>query len=156
MKRARKIVWSAFKFVVVLAVVLFCVGYFVFQTEPFGGNFEGERVTRMQSSPAYMNGRFENDPVAIMDSNLIANIKLYMGGQVREPQFEVPIVRLEKSQLDLAPSSGLTANWFGHSSVLIEIEGVRIMTDPVLSEYASPFEIGPKRLHRTPIPLSDV
>jgi L-ascorbate metabolism protein UlaG (beta-lactamase superfamily) len=50
----------------------------------------------------------------------------------------------------------LRAIWFGHSSVLVEIEGVRLMTDPVLSDVVSPVPIGPKRMHPPPIELNDL
>ncbi|HIF10966.1 MAG TPA: hydrolase, partial [Sneathiellales bacterium] len=43
----------------------------------------------------------------------------------------------------------------GHSSVLIEIDGQRIMVDPVFSDYASPVQFaGPKRFHPPPIALA--
>ena len=49
---------------------------------------------------------------------------------------------------------GLRAIWFGHASVLLEIDGVRILTDPVLSQRASPFQfLGPERFHPPPIAL---
>src|ERR1700760_3692098 len=35
------------------------------------------------------------------------------------------------------PASGLRITWIGHSSLLIEIDGTRILTDPVWSERAS-------------------
>ena len=52
------------------------------------------------------------------------------------------------------PAPGLRAIWFGHASVYLEIDGTRVMTDPVLSDYASPFSgIGPKRFHPPPLAL---
>lgn len=50
------------------------------------------------------------------------------------------------------PVDGLRVTWLGHSTVLIEIDGFRVLTDPVFSERASPFSwLGPKRL--TPLPM---
>lgn len=47
---------------------------------------------------------------------------------------------------------GLRVTWLGHSTVLIEIDGFRVLTDPVFSERASPFSwLGPRRL--TPLPV---
>lgn len=55
------------------------------------------------------------------------------------------------------PSSGLRITWIGHSSLLIEIDGLRILTDPVWSNRASfsPF-FGPKRFFPPPIALKDL
>ena len=49
------------------------------------------------------------------------------------------------------------ALWIGHSSFLIEIEGVTLLTDPVWSAYCSPVPI-PRLRRKTdpPIPLADL
>src|SRR5204862_1018014 len=53
-----------------------------------------------------------------------------------------------------APSDGVRATWLGHATTLVEIEGRRVLFDPVWSERASPTQaIGPRRLHQMPIPL---
>lgn len=53
----------------------------------------------------------------------------------------------------LATSQGLHATWLGHASVLLNSQGVRVLTDPIFSERASPLSwLGPKRL--TPSPIS--
>ena len=50
-----------------------------------------------------------------------------------------------------------SAFWIGHSSFLIEINGVTILTDPVLDEYCSPIPFKSlKRRHDPPIPLGDL
>lgn len=55
------------------------------------------------------------------------------------------------------PSSGLRITWIGHSTLLIEIDGVRILTDPVWSKRASFTELaGPKRFFDAPIKLTDL
>jgi L-ascorbate metabolism protein UlaG (beta-lactamase superfamily) len=55
------------------------------------------------------------------------------------------------------PSSGLRVTWFGHSSMLVEIDGARVLVDPVWEERASPFEwTGPKRFFAPTLPLDDM
>jgi L-ascorbate metabolism protein UlaG (beta-lactamase superfamily) len=66
----------------------------------------------------------------------------------------VPVRRIEVSQLERPAQPGLRAWWLGHASVLLEIDGVRILTDPMLSQRASPFQFaGPARLHPVPLAL---
>ena len=51
-------------------------------------------------------------------------------------------------------TSGLRATWLGHSTVLIEIDGVRVLTDPVWGPRASPSTLaGPKRFQPVPVTL---
>lgn len=53
-----------------------------------------------------------------------------------------------------ADPSGLAVSWFGHSTALVEIDGYRVLTDPVWSDRCSPSDVvGPQRLHPPPIQL---
>src|SRR6185369_5568629 len=53
------------------------------------------------------------------------------------------------------PASGLRATWLGHSTVLIEIGGLRVLTDPVWGPRASPSRLaGPKRFQPVPVALA--
>jgi L-ascorbate metabolism protein UlaG (beta-lactamase superfamily) len=53
------------------------------------------------------------------------------------------------------PASGLRVTWLGHSTLLIEIDGLRVLTDPVWGKRASPVAFaGPKRFHPPPAALA--
>jgi L-ascorbate metabolism protein UlaG (beta-lactamase superfamily) len=55
------------------------------------------------------------------------------------------------------PASGMRVTWFGHSSSLIEIDGVRVLIDPVWDERAGPYRwLGPKRFFPPTLPLDDL
>jgi L-ascorbate metabolism protein UlaG (beta-lactamase superfamily) len=55
------------------------------------------------------------------------------------------------------PASGLRITWIGHSSILIEIDGKRILTDPVWGDRASFSKLfGPKRFFKPPLLLSEL
>ncbi len=52
------------------------------------------------------------------------------------------------------PAGGLRLTWMGHSSSLIEIDGVNILVDPVWDRRAAPVSwAGPKRFFPPPLPL---
>jgi L-ascorbate metabolism protein UlaG (beta-lactamase superfamily) len=51
-------------------------------------------------------------------------------------------------------STRLGVCWFGHSSALIEVDGYRVLADPVWSRRCSPSQtVGPERMHDVPVPL---
>jgi L-ascorbate metabolism protein UlaG (beta-lactamase superfamily) len=53
--------------------------------------------------------------------------------------------------------SGLRVTWFGHSASLVEIDGARVLIDPVWDERASPFRfMGPKRFFAPTIALEQL
>jgi L-ascorbate metabolism protein UlaG (beta-lactamase superfamily) len=55
------------------------------------------------------------------------------------------------------PASGLRITWIGHSSLLIEIDGLRLLTDPVWGSRASFSSfVGPKRFFAPPLALKDL
>ncbi len=50
-----------------------------------------------------------------------------------------------------------SATWIGHATVLMQVGGVNVLTDPVFSERASPFSfIGPQRKVALPLTISEL
>jgi L-ascorbate metabolism protein UlaG (beta-lactamase superfamily) len=75
------------------------------------------------------------------------------GGERRVPNGALPLVD-PRDSWRRAPGDHLRATWLGHSSVLLEIGGRRVLTDPVWGARASPSQLaGPKRFHPMPVPL---
>jgi L-ascorbate metabolism protein UlaG (beta-lactamase superfamily) len=144
------------KILIGIVAFLAIATYAVFQLPAFGGRFEGQRLERMERSPEFIDGRFQNTPPQKTDGSLWETLKLYREGQIREPQFAIPVIAVSADSLRAPASSGLRAIWFGHASVLVEIEGVRLMTDPVLSNVVSPVPIGPERMHPPPLELAEL
>jgi L-ascorbate metabolism protein UlaG (beta-lactamase superfamily) len=55
------------------------------------------------------------------------------------------------------PRSGLRITWMGHSTSLVEIDGIRLLIDPVWDERAGPVKwAGPKRFFAPTIALQDL
>jgi L-ascorbate metabolism protein UlaG (beta-lactamase superfamily) len=53
-----------------------------------------------------------------------------------------------------AEAGELAVTWFGHASALLEIDGQRVLVDPVWSHRVSPSPtLGPTRLHPAPVAL---
>ena len=122
-----------------LVLVLVVAGWLVLRLPPFGGRFEGARLERMQSSPQWHGGRFENTPPQDRRLHLLRSWQLYRQGQVREPRFEVPVVPIDVRRLQAPPEPGLRAWWLGHATVLLEIDGLRVLTDPSSPTTRRPF-----------------
>ena len=143
-----------------LVVLLVAVAAFVLSTPPFGAKLSGERLARAQANPHYRNGVFVNPlpPAEYSAADVWALVTgQFFGDEVREPPSAIPVLAVASDTLKIAPpASGLRAFWIGHASVFIEIDGVRLLVDPIFSDYASPFDIGPKRFHPPPIRLADL
>jgi L-ascorbate metabolism protein UlaG (beta-lactamase superfamily) len=124
-------------------------------SEAFGAPPAGDRGERVRRSPQFRDGKFHNTvPARLLPpgSGWQTFRELLFGKQKRKPTGIVPVIGADP-QPEL-PADGLHVTWYGHSSALIEIEGRRILFDPVWSERCSPSSIvGPRRLHPPPVPL---
>ncbi len=147
---------TVLKALLIGAVVLAAVTVAVFQLPAFGGRPDAARLARMTASLQYVDGRFENTPPQNTERALLRTLRLYRQGNVRQPTFAIPVVPLPPEQLRTPPVPGLRAIWFGHATVLVELDGVRVLTDPVLSDRVSPVPVGPTRFHPPPIALADL
>ncbi|MDI3385463.1 MBL fold metallo-hydrolase [Streptomyces sp. B-S-A8] len=126
----------------------------------FGADPTGERLARIHRSPNFADGRFTN-PVGARVGPLGSKVqfaKTYFRKEERlrrAPSGTVPVHPTTLADLARPPASGLRLTWMGHSSVLAEIDGRRVLFDPVWGERCSPFAFaGPKRLHPVPVPLT--
>ncbi len=55
------------------------------------------------------------------------------------------------------PASGLRVTWFGHSASLLEIDGMRVLVDPMWDERAAPVTwFGPRRFFAPTLPLDQL
>ena len=127
----------------------------------FGANPSGASLERMKKSPHFDGKKFKNPIATDMTPSFRRTADMTFrwvkGKEVRRPHKEIPVVKLEKSSFDPGPPDGLRITWMGHSTVLIEIDGKRILTDPVWGKRSSPSSIaGPKRFHPPPIPLEEL
>jgi len=74
------------------------------------------------------------------------------GKQARRPPAPLPADN-PLPHLARAADTGFRTTWLGHSTVLLEQDGMRVLTDPVWSERISPFGIAaPKRFQ--PVPMT--
>src|SRR4029453_13344031 len=108
---------------------------------PFGKSATGLRLERMKASPRWVDGAFRNlNPIQprLKTGVPMPPIREFLGGgERRRPAAALPSVDPRDSWAKRA-ESGLRATWLGHSTVLVEIDGFRVLTAPVWGERASP------------------
>ena len=110
----------------------------------------------MQRSPQWRKGRFHN-PQPLWNDYLGAFASILRRDANSTPKEALPVVRPTRASLETDSTTGLRATWLGHSTVYLEIDGIRILTDPVWGQRASPFGwAGPKRFFAPLIPLEEL
>lgn len=109
--------------------------------ERFGKIATGARLERIQQSTNYRKGQFQNlhhTPMMAEDVSAIATMKeaLFNRSKRNRPSSVLPSVKT--NLLALAPDRDVLV-WFGHSSYFMQLDGKRILVDPVFSGHSSPF-----------------
>lgn len=115
------------------------------------------RRERVAASPRWDGERFRNTHATPRGNVPMPTMKDFLcGGERRVPRAPLPSVD-PRANWQRAPDSGLRTTWLGHSTVLVEIDGWRVLTDPVWGPRASPTRFaGPKRFQPVPVPMSDL
>ena len=115
----------------------------------------------MLLQPARREGRRYLNPVPTAFGGLSILFKVgpkfFLGAGARSPRAPLGPFRTDLARYVQAPRSGLRVTWMGHSTSLLEIDGARILIDPVWEERAAPTNwAGPKRFFPPPLRLSEL
>jgi L-ascorbate metabolism protein UlaG (beta-lactamase superfamily) len=118
----------------------------------------GLRLERAVASKQYRDGSFHNTSVANpgLEGPRVKIIREFLfGGGKRKPPGVIPV----ESPLETwtKPVDDLRVTWLGHSSMLLELDGVRVLTDPVFGNRLGPVSfMGPKRFHAPPVTVEQL
>jgi L-ascorbate metabolism protein UlaG (beta-lactamase superfamily) len=116
----------------------------------------------MRASPQFADGRFVNTYASTAPDTRREGMTLSVlgefafGGSGRRPVHALP-AQDPLSGWRRPAQSGLRVTWLGHSTMLLEIDGARVLTDPVWGLRASPFSFaGPKRFQPVPVGIGSL
>jgi L-ascorbate metabolism protein UlaG (beta-lactamase superfamily) len=131
-------------FVIILAVVIALIAFL--QQPKFGKLPSGNRLHKIKQAPNYINGAFKN---ISHTPDLTEGVgywevtkEFFFGKKVRiKPIDKIPAVKNDLLSLDINHDILV---WFGHSSYFMQLDGKRILVDPVLSGAATPLPFGVK------------
>lgn len=119
---------------------------FVLNQKKFGKAPSGLRLERIKKSPNYSKGSFQNQSITPVMTEGVGFVALSKEFFFAKKQRVTPVDTIPSKKTDLK-SLNIHENlliWFGHSSYFIQIDGKRILVDPVLSGHASPFSFSIK------------
>jgi hypothetical protein len=80
------------------------------------------RLARVQASPQYRGDKFV-DTIPRIDPDLMAvSVRWFKGVQHSRPAEPLPVLLRHTADFAAVPDSQLRITWFGHSTVLVELE----------------------------------
>lgn len=132
-----------------VGLLLLTLSLSAFFLDSFGGTSSGDRLAKIQSAANFNGQKFVNDLVTpIANSYNFPKLAwaYVFGGEEREPAQVIQTVVTDPSWFKPLSSNELSVTWLGHSTLVLEIDGQRFITDPIFSERCSPIPfLGPKR-----------
>lgn len=140
---------------VILVFALVIAAYM--QLPKFGKYPSGERLKRIKGSPNFRDGAFVNKshtPILTEGTSFYRVLITFLFEKKERiaPPDTIPSVKTNLLNLD---STQDVLIWFGHSSYFMQIDGKKILVDPVFCGYASPFSFNIKGFPGTDIYTAD-
>ncbi len=141
------------KGILLLTVVSMTVLFTTYSCSSINHGKDKQMMSRVESSAQYHNGKFAN-PIewdGPMSSNVFSTTWdfLFLDNN-RKPKWELPRVQIDPNSVNHNDSTELAVTWLGHSSLLISVDGYKLLTDPVFEKSVS--IVGPTR-YNGDIPL---
>jgi L-ascorbate metabolism protein UlaG (beta-lactamase superfamily) len=157
-KKIFKIIGAAIALFFALMVIVGAL--FVNLSPQFGGSASDEQKRKYAQSKQYRDGKFFNVIPTSLDLGFIKSMDIaydYFFNRLPglEPEVPVPVDKIDSLQIVRKPPELNRLTWFGHSACLLEMDGKKILLDPMLGESPAPHQLlGPKRYSKTlPIPI---
>ena len=139
-------------------VLLIIVALFLFLRQPqFGKAPSGKRLERILKSPNYKNGKFNNvnfTPQLAEDTSMLEVMFRFLFGKKENvtPKQQFNFTKTDLKNLN--PDENIYV-WMGHSSYFMQIDGQKILVDPVFSGNASPVTFTTKAFAGTDLYTTD-
>jgi L-ascorbate metabolism protein UlaG (beta-lactamase superfamily) len=129
---------------ILIASTILLIFLFLRLNPQFGGKSGGSSLIRIQNSPNYSKGKFHNTvptSMAIGPRDFFAMIKdQFSAEENRQPESII-----DNLPLNLTDRADDQIAWLGHSSIFVQVDGIRMLVDPFISKRASMLSfIGPK------------
>ncbi len=139
-----------------IGMIVFVVLIFMYTSSEFGARPSGDHLRKIESSNNYSNGKFQNKNSTDVSGKMEwgRSLREYMTSGNKVPNWSIPVKKITPKEISTTPDTLTKVTWFGHSALLLEMDGKKIFIDPMLGEVPAPHPLlGSKRFNDT-LPLS--
>ena len=127
------------------------------QQPRFGKLATGIQLDKIKSSPNFRDGKFQNinyTPNLKEGVSYFTVMRKFFFGKSKRSKPPVPLPSV-KTDLHALPDDKNLLVWFGHSSYFIQVDGKKILVDPVFSGSASPVKFTTKSFKGSDVYTTD-
>ncbi len=140
----------------IIGMIVLIAVIFINTSPEFGAKSEGLRLEKIKSSENFKNGKFQNltETDVSGDMNYTKTLSEYFTKGNKVPDWSIPVNKISSETISKTSDSTTKITWFGHSALLLEIDGKKIFLDPMLGDVPAPHPfLGSKRFNDT-LPLA--
>lgn len=134
--------------IIICIITGIAITQFINTVTPAMSNSDHTLPSKIESSPQYKDGKF-NDMGNALNMSFTDYVSttwdFLFASNHRTPDTELPVKQVDLSHFNNKDSNQLNVTWLGHSSLMINIDGYKILTDPVFEKRISVF--GPTRFN---------
>lgn len=129
-----------------IGVLILAAIYLFMNTPRFGRYASGDRLQAIENSPNFSKGQFQNESFtpSLVEGTSMSTVMydfFFKKSPVSKPPQILPGI---KTDLKSLPPNENVMVWFGHSSYFMQVDGKKILVDPVFSGNASPLNFTTK------------
>ncbi|WP_151893996.1 MBL fold metallo-hydrolase [Patiriisocius marinistellae] len=133
---------------------------FITTSKEFGAKPKGADLKRIALSENYKMGKFLNPTETNVDGNINywKTLREYFTTGNKVPDWSIPVNKISAAEISALPDTITKVTWFGHSTLLLEMDGKKIFIDPMLGDVPAPHPLlGSKRFNDTlPLAIEDI
>jgi L-ascorbate metabolism protein UlaG (beta-lactamase superfamily) len=126
---------------------------FVYMSPQFGELPTDAQQKHFAALNNFRDGKFQNQVPTSLNmgfSNTVSVMWDFFFAKIdgRNPDGPIPMKRIDPASLASDGDDAARLTWFGHSAILLEIQGQKILIDPMLGQHAGPLPfVSPKRFN---------
>lgn len=163
LRRIFKILKWTFGSIIGAVVVIGVIGFlFVGLSPQFGGKASEAQKIQYAATGHYSDGVFTNKEEIVMEVDCHSVTQMLKELLDPDPHIapleDIAVVKVPKDILTVSQDGFTRITWLGHSSFLLEMDGKKILLDPVFSQYAAPHALLGRQRYSSQMPfeLADI
>jgi len=154
-------VFKIFKMIIgilvsIIGMIVLIAVIFINTSPEFGAKSDGLRLEKIKASKNFKDGKFQNltETDVSGDMNYVKTLSEYFTDGNKVPDWNIPVKKISSETIAKTLDSTTKITWFGHSALLLELDGKKVFLDPMLGNVPAPHPLlGSMRFNDT-LPLA--
>ncbi len=145
-------VLSIIGFIILIVVI---GSLFLVFSPQFGKPPTKEQKKEFAKTNHYKDGKFVNTTTTVMDIHIWSTINKMLNPQAkRNPIADIPVDKIDSLEIVSHKPNITQLTWFGHSAFLLELDGKKILLDPMLGQSPSPVPLFGGKRYSKELPIA--